>query len=401
MMKSIARCVAAIFALLGAASSARAQNEGFDSAAVAATYHKLSGDTLDLEAAAQQSATVQRASNFDRPDAAKTEVARLRTLIASADPAREFVISVNDNISEYDHDHGEFSIGLFQPGYFVPLRAFGQDYQLVFANAERARAIPMDKASARDFDAKLNAMGRRLLNEIHFRVTGQGDPSGAVTGARVIRAEVTSARLLDRQGHVVFTPSVLASPKLTSVPASPFDARSTDVAGFHVGVSADDFAATLERMFGPVTKGPPERSSFPGIAGTVSMNGDGCFSYPGRRNNPRPGAVCITGYVDKGGTVRSIRVERLFAPVDEETFRKALTQKYGPVADARSGSVFSLGWGPTIDSSLVYDRSGPHTALTAHYTVDSDFMREGLNEADDVRLILTLVDAEWAAKNKQ
>jgi hypothetical protein len=32
--------------------------------------------------------------------------------------------------------------------------------------------------------------------------------------------------------------------------------------------------------------------------------------------------------------------------------------------------------------------------------VDSDFMREGLNEADDVRLILTLVDAAWAAKNK-
>ena len=99
--------------------------------------------------------------------------------------------------------------------------------------------------------------------------------------------------------------------------------------------------------------------------------------------------------------MRSIRVERLFAPVDQEVFRKALTQKYGPVADARNGSRFSLGWGPTIDSSLVYDRSGPHTALTAHYTIDSDFMREGLNEADDVRLVLTLVDAEWAAKNKQ
>ena len=142
MMKSIARCVAAIFALLGAASSARAQNEGFDSAAVAAAYHKLSGDTLDLEAAAQQSATVQRASNFDRPDAAKTEVARLRTLIASADPAREFVISVNDNISEYDHDHGEFSIGLFQPATSSRCERSDSDYQLVFANAERGAGDP-------------------------------------------------------------------------------------------------------------------------------------------------------------------------------------------------------------------------------------------------------------------
>ena len=212
---------------------------------------------------------MQRATNFDRPNAAKAEVARLRALIANADPAREFVISVNDNISQYDHDRGEFSIGLFQPGYFVPMYAFGQQYQLVFANAERVRAIPMEKASAREFDTKLNAIGRGVLNEIHFKVTGQGDPAGAVTGARVIRAEVTAARLLDRQGHVVFTPSVLASPKLTNVAAAPFDARSADVAGFHVGVSAEDFAATLERLFGPVTKGPAERNAFPGIAGTV------------------------------------------------------------------------------------------------------------------------------------
>lgn len=401
MTRSMSCCAAAICVILGGPHAAGAQSEGFDSTAVAAAYHKLSGDTLDLAAAAQHSASVMRASNFDRPDAVKAEVARLRAMIGNADPAREFVISVNDNISEYDHDHGEFSIMLFQPGYFIPIDAFGQRYQLVFSNAERVRAIPMDKASAREFDAKLNAIGRSVLNEIHFKVTGQGDPAGAVTGARVIRAEVTSARLLDRQGRVVFTPSVLASPKLTSVAATPFDARSTDIAGFHVGVSADDFAATLERLFGPVTKGPAERNAFPGIAGTVSMNGDGCFSYPGRRNNPRPGAVCITGYVDKGGTVRSIRVERLFAPVDQETFRRALTQKYGPVADARSGSRFSLGWGPAIDSSLVYDRSGPHTALTAHYTLDSDFMREGLNEADDVHLVLALVDAEWAAKSRR
>jgi hypothetical protein len=401
MTRALSCPVIAACAALVLASPARAQSEGFDSTAVATAYHKLSGDSLDLQAAAQHSAAVQRATNFDRPDALSAEVARLRAAIANADPAREFVIRVNDNISEYDHDHGEFSIGLFQPGYFVPLEAFGQSYQLVFANAERVRAIPMDKASAREFDSKLNAIGRGVLNEIHFKVTGQGDPAGAVTGPRVIRAEVMSARLLDRQGHVVFTPSVAASPTLRNVAAPEFDAAKMDVAGFRVGVSGSDFAATLERLFGPVTKGPPEKHAFAGIAGTISVNGDGCFSYPGRRNNPRPGAVCITGYVDDGGTVRSIRVERLFAPVNEEVFRKALTQKYGPVADARNGSTFVLGWGPPIDSALVYDRSGPRRALTAHYMVDSDFMREGLNEANDVRLVLTLVDAEWAAKSKE
>ena len=212
MTKSwILAAIAGVAASL-APCSALAQAEGFDSTAVAAAYHKLSGDSLDLEAAAQQSASVQRATNFDKPDAINAEVARLRSMLANADPAREFTISVNDNISEYDHDHGEFSIGLFQPGYFVPMEAFGQRYQLVFENAERVRAIPMDKAAAREFDAKLRSIGRGVLNEIHFKVTGQGDPAGAVTGPRVIRAQVMSARLLDRQRHLVFAPSVMASP---------------------------------------------------------------------------------------------------------------------------------------------------------------------------------------------
>lgn len=145
MMRRMSYCAAAICVILGSPHAASAQSEGFDSTAVAAAYHKLSGDTLDLEAAAQHSASVMRASNFDRPDAVKAEVARLRAMIGTADPAREFVISVNDNISEYDHDHGEFSIMLFQPGYFIPIDAFGQRYQLVFSNAERVRAIPMDK----------------------------------------------------------------------------------------------------------------------------------------------------------------------------------------------------------------------------------------------------------------
>ena len=323
-------------------------------------------------------------------------------MIANADPSREFTISVNDNISEYDHDHGEFSIGLFQPGYFVPLEAFGQHYQLVFENAERVRAIPMDKAAARDFDTKLNAIGRGVLNEIHFKVTGQGDPAGAVTGPRVIRAQVTSARLLDRQGHVVLraigdgiADAEERRRRPTSMPTK------ADIAGFHVGVSAADFASTLERLFGAVTKGKPEQECIPRHCGHREHERRWLLQLSRAAETIRsPGAVCVTGYVDNGGTVRSIRVERLFAPVDQEVFRKALVQKYGPVAAARNGSAFSLGWGPTIDSALVYDRSGPRTALTAHYTIDSDFMREGLNEADDVRLVLTLVDAAWAAQER-
>jgi hypothetical protein len=185
-----------------------AQTDGFDKEAVALLYHKISGEALDFQAAAGMSEAVRRASNFDRADVIKAEVERLKSQLATANLAQEFTIRVSDSISDYNHDRSEFSIVLFTPGHFVPVQAFGQEYQLAFANAEGAHAIPMPKEEAREFDARLNKTGRAVTDEIHFRVIGKGDPAGGVTGARVIRAEITSTQLVDRAGHVVFTPKV-------------------------------------------------------------------------------------------------------------------------------------------------------------------------------------------------
>lgn len=390
----------AVIVLLAFAPAGWAQSpDGFDANLVALTYHKVTGEPLDLRAVAEASEAARRASNFDRADAVTAEAARLQTLLEAAVPAREFVISINDAVSEYDHDHGEFSIELFRPGYFVPIQALGQQYQIAFANAERARPIAMPRERARELDARLNAIGRRLTNEIRFRVVGKGDPAGAVTGARVIRAEIISARLLDRDGRVVFTPSVTPAPAAAGAAASSFDAAAADVAGFHVGVKAKDLEATLERLFGPVTREPAGKNGYPGLVGSLNVNPMGCFTMPGRRQNPRPGAVCVTALFDRDAIVRSIRVERLFPSFDAELFRKALVQKYGAVASAQNVANLSLGRGPEVDPALLYDRSGPRNALTAHYASDDDFMGRGLNSLPRIRVVLQLVDAPWASKH--
>src|SRR5262245_57770963 len=101
------RCMMALVALLGVS---RAQTEGFDKEAVALLYHKISGEPLDFQPVAGMSEAVRRASNFDRPHAIKAEIERLRSQLAAANPAQEFVIRVSDSISDYDHDRGEFSI---------------------------------------------------------------------------------------------------------------------------------------------------------------------------------------------------------------------------------------------------------------------------------------------------
>jgi len=405
--------VSLAFAVLALAqSTARAQSDGFDPEEAALVYHKLTSEPLDLNAIAQRSNEVRRASNFDRPDAIKAETARLQEALDGADPAREFTIRVNSGISQYDHDRGEFSITLFSPGYFIPVQAFGQQYQIAFANAESARPIAMPKETAREFDTQLNRIGRSVVNEVHFRIIGKGDPSGAVTGARVMRAELLGARLLDRQGRVVFTPTVqpvavAAGPGApvaaggAAAAAPPFDLAGADVAGFRIGVKAKDLESTLQRLFGNVSRGQAGKNADQRFGGTLVVNDQTCANYPGRRGTVAPGMVCVTAFFDTDEVVRSIRVERVFPYVEGEVFRKTLVGRYGAVANARNlGSSYSLGWGPEIDRALLYDKSGPPHALTAHYVDNRDYIARSGNALPQIRIVLHLVDAGWAAKSK-
>jgi len=401
----------ALGALAFASSGVRAQSDGFDPDEAALIYHKLTSDPIDFTAVAQRSPAVQRTSNFDRPDAIKVETARLQAALAAADPAREFTIRVNGNISQYDHERGEFSISLFSPGYYIPMQAFGQQYQIAFANADSARPIAMPKEVAREFDTQLNRIGRGVVNEVRFRIIGKGDPAGAVTGARVVRAEILRARLLDRQGRVLFTPEVqavaaAAAPGAASVAAgtaaTPFDLAAADVAGFRVGVKAKDLEATLQRLYGSVSRAPAGKSADPRFGGTLVVGDQGCANYPGRRGTVGPGSVCVTALFDTDDVVRSIRVERVFPYVNDEVFRKVLVGRYGAVGDARNlGSSYSLGWGPEIDRALLYDRSGPSRALTAHYVDNRDFIARSGNALPQIRIVLHLVDADWAAKSQR
>ncbi|MEO8563338.1 MAG: DUF4852 domain-containing protein [bacterium] len=383
---------------------APAQDGDLDDRLVALTYHKVTGKPLDLNAAAEQSDVVRRASTFDRPDVLTAESARLGQELAAVDPRREFVVKVTDNISEYDHAKGEFSVMLFKPGVYVTANAFGKAYQIVFDNAESARAIAMAKEEARTFDARLNQSSRAVVDEIHFRVVGNGDPAGAVTGPLVVRATITSARVLDRGGAVLHTPTLSASTTASapgSAPAAPaFDVAKADVAGLRVGVKSKDLEATLSRLFGKVARVQRSNGWYAGYTAALEVNSMGCMTIPGRNRGGQPGNVCITAYLDGDDVVRSVRVERVFPFLDGETFRSTLVRRYGVVSAANEGGGYTMGWGPEVDQGLVYDRSGPHTALTASYATEEDMMSSALNSAPRIRITLQLVDAGWAAAKK-
>jgi hypothetical protein len=397
-----------LLALLAAglpAGPAPAQDGGLDPEQVALAWHRVSNEPFDFNRVAEASAVVRGASNFDRPDVLKAEIARLQGLLAGVGPTQEFMTRVNDHISEYDHTHGEFFITLFTPGYYMPVQAFGQEYQVVFANAGGLKAIPMAKEEARGFDERLNRMGRRVTNEIRFRITGKGDPAGAVTGARVVRAEILSARLLDQNGNVVFTPNVAAAGAMASAGAAAppaFDPAGADVAGLRVGVKGKDLEATLTRLFGPVSRRPAGKGMAPGLATLMAVNELGCTTIMGRRNNPSPGAVCVLAMLDESDVVRQVRIERMFGYLDGEGFRSAMVRKYGPVAEARGGgSGYALGWGPPVNVAAAGSPPIHWQALTATYAADEDMFGRGGNAVPRIVITLQLIDAEWASRQSK
>jgi hypothetical protein len=370
-----------------------AQSDGFDADTLALSYHAVTGDALDTRAIATRSTAAMNATSFDRPKVIASEQARLDAAVAAMTATREFTLTVDDRITDYDHNSGQFAIELFTPGYFVPVQAFGQEYRIVFANAASARAIPMPADQARAFDTRLASVGRRVNNEIRFRVIGKGDPVGAVVGGKVVRAEIVSVRLLDPSGQVLFTPRVAAAG--SGPPFAGFDTAKADVAGLRVGGRVSDMEATLTRLFGTVSRGTANSGSFKGFAGTLEVNNTGCFSMVGRRNNPRPGAVCVTAYFDAEQIVRMVRIERLFPPRwDDKVFRDALVRKYGPPSGSqRSG----ISWGPGVPGAVLNNPEIVVDALIASVRRDSDVLSTISGALENVIVSLQLIDAPWAA----
>jgi hypothetical protein len=369
------------------------QSDGFDPESAALTFHKVSNTPLDTQALASRSQAAMRATNFDRPEVIAAEQKRLDAQLVSANPAQEFTITIDDRITEYDHNTGQFSIELFTPGFYIPFQAYGREYRVVFANAASARGIPMARDQARDFDAKLNSFGRQVSNEVRFKVIGKGDPVGGVQGDLVVRAEIVAARVLDRAGQVVFAPKVMATSALPAFAG--FDASKADVAGLRVGVSRKDMEATLTRLFGKVTPGYMSgEGSFKGFASVIEVNSMGCASGFGQKK-PQPGAVCVTVYLDASDMVRMVRVQRLFPPgFDSNVFEKALVQKYGPASGSRRGGI---AWGPGVPGAVLNNPTISVDALTANATSDRDISDLGGNRLQNVIVSLQLIDAAWAA----
>lgn len=377
---------------LTCAGSAQAAGRDFDPEQLVLTYHKLAGKPFDVDRYAASSNIVARASGFDRPDVLKQEVARVRAIFDAGSDSIDFETDIQNSISDYDHDKGEFSIAIFEPGSYMPVSFHGQQYRVVFANAGAARAIRMPKEEAREFDRGIMRDGSRgVLTSVKFRIVGDGDPAGAVDGQNVVRAELVSTKTTDTDGTVLSTPD-LAAASAGAAPVAAFDARAIDAAGVRIGVSADDLEAAITRLYGKPDRTPrgPRSDYDPRFAGEIELDLMRCIYVQGQRDHePVPGDICLRAYYDTDGIVRQVRIQRVLPRFDYEQARAAAIARFGPAAALRGGNTPELSWG------IKDPKLGP--ALVLRIDPYGNTLSFGYSEVRAGSLELTLTDVAWAA----
>jgi hypothetical protein len=369
---------------------ALAADRDLDPEQLALTYHRLAGKAFDFDRHAAASRVVSQASGFDRPDVLKQEIARQRAVFDAASDQIVFETDIQNSISDYDHDRGEFSVAIFEPGTYMPIHFNRQEYRVVFANAEQARAIRMPKEEAREFDRRIMRDGSRaVLSPVRFRIVGDGDPAGAVSGQYVVRAELVSAQVLDNDGSVLATPDLAAAP---AAPPAAFDPLAVDAGGLRVGMSADQLEAAVTRLYRKPARTPrsPRSDSDPRLAGSIEIDLMECIYVPSSRDRePVPGDVCLRAYYDKDGIVRQVRIQRVMSRFDYEQARSAAIARFGPATSVRGGSTPELSWG-AADAAL-------GAGLTLRIDPYGNSLSIGTGDIRAGSLDMTLTDTAWAA----
>jgi hypothetical protein len=405
---ALARCRAAqpllpvlVAALVSVVNPAAAQPGDIDTdnpEELVLTWHKISGTPFDYDRAVNFSPRIAgQPVTFDRPEIVKEEKARLQAIHGAGSKGKIFIARVSDSIGQYDHDRGEFPIGLFQPGIYLQFPYTYVDYRLVFANGAPASAIRMPKEQARAFDQQL-ARARNVTTEVRFRVIGAGDPMGNVGGDRVMRGELVSVRLLDRNDQVVFAPDIKA---LADMPPPPkFATAEVDIAGMRIGGEAGELQSSLERLYADKVnrvEGDRDGKIDKRYAGYLEIDLITCMGGGYRRRDPQPGDVCLRAYYDDDEIIRTLIVVRVLPWMDAEQIRKAAVTRYGEIT---AGGGLTLGWGPAVDPKLLSYRVADGRALTLNVSSPSNFMADALNSRPRMVVALQLTDPEWAAQAK-
>ena len=376
-----------------------------DEATVFYAYHKLAGTPPDFDEIAGWMETVVRAGQFDKASVQAAEAAAMREEYAAVDIGEAYTLKTN-TVLTYDLDQERFEVKFFEPGSHLIYQGLsmmgvsanflrgnqGQLYQqkLVIANGDSARYIDMPRSRATTLGDVARTGQLQASAEMEVRFVGIGDPTGAVGGGNVIRAEALSLQFDGLDLPVALDP--YDPNALKTVAVSDFD-----IMGLRVGQNLNAFQKQVAKEFGDVGAISPPRNDDPRFKSGVGHDPNGCYSFG--NDVPEAGNVCIRAYADDKGTIRKIVVEQILEGTDWEPVRELLLSKYGAMAYAlRQGNVQHYAWGPEVTPSVTGDyQSQPAFAAAASLSVmQSALDRSSGSTRASTNLRIRLIDPNWA-----
>ena len=367
-------------------------------------YHKLSGEPIDYDAIGPLLDKVARAGQFDKANVMAEEIAQLKAGYAAADPEATYALRVGTNL-KYDLENERFVVDMFEPGRHLlyqpmnrllssrnAMQARQYDRKLIFVNGESAVYIPVPRAEAAGIGHVAQHGSTSTSADIEFRLVGTGDPTGAVEGRHILRAEIVSLRFRDLDWDIPVKPYDAAA-----LPVKPL--KDFDIMDLKTGIPLATLQRTIEKEFGPIGAIRPGNKEDPRLVSGIGHNPDGCFSFGNQV--AEVGNVCIRAFADERGTVRKIIVEQILEGTGWDPVRQALLQKYGAMAESVSKSNNRyFAWGPEVAASVTMDEQlAPQRALTASLSaIQSAMDRMAASTRVSTNLRIRLIDADWAGK---
>ncbi len=367
-------------------------------------YHKLSGEPIDYDAIGPMLDKVARAGQFDKDAVMAEEIAQMKSAYAAADPEATYSLRVGTSL-KYDLESERFMVDMFEPGrhlLYRPMSALlgrrhavqarNYDRKLVFANVESARYVAVPKAEAARIGHVAQHGSTNSTAEIEFRLVGTGDPTGAVEGHHIVRAEIVTLRFPDLDWDIPVKPYDPAA-----LPVKPVN--SFDIMGLKTGIPLKALQRTIEKEFGPIGAIRPVNKEDARLVSGIGHNPDGCYTFGNKV--AEAGSVCIRAFADERGTVRKIIVEQILDGADWGPIRESLLRKYGAMAESISKSNNRYyAWGPEVAPSVTMDEQlAPQRAFTASVSaVQSAMDRMAASTRVSTNLRIRLIDAEWAGE---
>lgn len=172
-----------------------------DDSTLVLLYHDLAGIAVPLDLWADEDQRVRQATGAQRAARRAEARAELEAALRAVQDIGTLRLALNDRLSEYDPEYGEYTLRALAPSSSVSYRAWNRQVGLRFGNGRHAQTWRVDATEAATVEDSFR-FGRDVVLDVLLQITGvEPGPAGGTLVADVVELELRTQqgnRLLAR-----------------------------------------------------------------------------------------------------------------------------------------------------------------------------------------------------------